>query len=34
VKLYEPGMVAVPEIVPELDRVTPAGSDPALKLQV
>jgi hypothetical protein len=34
VKVYEPAAVGVPEIVPELNRVGPAGSDPALTLHV
>ena len=34
VKLKEPEAVGVPEIAPVVDRVTPAGNAPELRLQL
>jgi hypothetical protein len=34
VKLKEPEAVGVPEIAPVVDRVTPAGNAPELKVQL
>jgi hypothetical protein len=34
VKVDEPDAVGVPEIVPEADKVNPAGNDPELTLHV